>query len=179
VVAVPATVSRAKRAAADEVVSSVDGLPNPTHARGGGARRNAGRAITVTTSAAADARSQRQSTAPRAGVNASIGTASTAVRAAFGGDLATQFTGRDGLKDVLVISASRRKPRLGDRSDPEIRRRRRRRSARRDIATLVASARPSRSMRINRQTVVYRRGEHRARRNARRTSKMVLESLRD
>ena len=36
-------------------------------------------------------------------LDASIGTASTAVRAAFGGDTATQFTGPDGLKDVLVI----------------------------------------------------------------------------
>ena len=32
----------------------------------------------------------------------SVGTASSAIRAAFGGDLATQFTGTDGLKDVLV-----------------------------------------------------------------------------
>jgi hydrophobic/amphiphilic exporter-1 (mainly G- bacteria), HAE1 family len=36
-------------------------------------------------------------------LDASIGTASTAVRAAFGGYTATQFTGPDGLKDVQVI----------------------------------------------------------------------------
>ncbi len=36
-------------------------------------------------------------------LDASIGTASTAVRAAFGGDTATQFTGPNGLKDVQVI----------------------------------------------------------------------------
>ncbi len=36
-------------------------------------------------------------------LDASIGTASTAVRAAFGGYTATQFTGSNGLKDVQVI----------------------------------------------------------------------------
>ena len=36
-------------------------------------------------------------------LDASIGTASTAVRAAYGGYTATQFTGPDGLKDVQVI----------------------------------------------------------------------------
>ena len=36
-------------------------------------------------------------------LDTSIGTASTAVRAAFGGDTATQFTGPNGLKDVQVI----------------------------------------------------------------------------
>jgi multidrug efflux pump subunit AcrB len=36
-------------------------------------------------------------------LNVSIGTASTTIRAAFGGVIATQFTGPDGLKDVQVI----------------------------------------------------------------------------
>jgi HAE1 family hydrophobic/amphiphilic exporter-1 len=36
-------------------------------------------------------------------LDASVGTASTAVRAAFGGDIATEFTGSNGLKDVQVI----------------------------------------------------------------------------
>ena len=36
-------------------------------------------------------------------LNVSIGTASTTIRAAFGGVIATQFTGTDGLKDVQVI----------------------------------------------------------------------------
>jgi HAE1 family hydrophobic/amphiphilic exporter-1 len=35
-------------------------------------------------------------------LSVSVGTAASAIRAAFGGDLATQFTGEDGLKDVLV-----------------------------------------------------------------------------
>ena len=40
-------------------------------------------------------------------LDASIGTASTAVRAAFGGYTATQFTGPNGLKDVQVIYAQK------------------------------------------------------------------------
>ena len=40
-------------------------------------------------------------------LDASVGTASTAVRAAFGGYTATEFTGPNGLKDVQVIYPQR------------------------------------------------------------------------
>ncbi len=61
-------------------------------------------AIDVTSSASGDApQLDVQFDRDRArSLDASVGTASTAIRAAFGGDLATQFTGEDGLKDVLV-----------------------------------------------------------------------------
>jgi len=77
------------------------------------------------------------------------------VRAAFGGDLATQFTGADGLKDVLVtypqaaqtsLSAIEAIPiRAGGGAIVRVG----------DIATLVQAPAPSMIMRINRQTVVY------------------------
>ena len=40
-------------------------------------------------------------------LDASVGTASTAIRAAFGGDLATQFTGEGGLKGHVKVAMSR------------------------------------------------------------------------
>jgi HAE1 family hydrophobic/amphiphilic exporter-1 len=114
-------------------------------------------AIDVTTSAAADApQVEVDFNRDRARVlGASVGTASTAIRAAFGGDLATQFTGEDGLKDVLVtypetsqdsLAAIEAIPvRASDGSIIHVG----------DIAHLVQAPAPPMIVRINRQSVVY------------------------
>jgi HAE1 family hydrophobic/amphiphilic exporter-1 len=158
VVAVPATdIAGGNAQPIDEVVSSVDGLPEPYARTVAAALAATPGAIDVTTSAAADAPQVNvEFNRDRArALNASIGTASTAVRAAFGGDLATQFTGADGLKDVLVtypqaaqtsLSAIEAIPiRAGGGAIVRVG----------DIATLVQAPAPSMIMRINRQTVVY------------------------
>jgi HAE1 family hydrophobic/amphiphilic exporter-1 len=158
VVAVPATdISGGNAQPIDEVVSSTDGLPEAAAAKVVAALAATPGAIDVTTSAAADApQVDVEFNRDRArALNASIGTASTAVRAAFGGDLATQFTGEDGLKDVLVtyplaaqqsLSAIEAIPiRSGDGSIVRVG----------DIATLVQAPAPPMIVRINRQTVVY------------------------
>jgi HAE1 family hydrophobic/amphiphilic exporter-1 len=158
VVSVPATnISGGNAQPIDEVVSSVDGMPEPYAAKVAAALAATPGAIDVTTSASADApQVDVEFNRDRArALDASIGTASTAVRAAFGGDLATQFTGEDGLKDVLVtypqtaqtsLAAIERIPiRAGDGSVVRVG----------DIATLVPAPAPPMITRINRQTVVY------------------------
>ena len=106
VVAVPATnISGGNAQPIDEVVSSVDGHPEIYAARVFAALQQTPGAIDVTDSASANS-PQVDVTFDRdraRALDVSIGTAATAVHAAFGGDLATQFTGPDGLKDVLVI----------------------------------------------------------------------------
>ena len=158
VVAVPATdISGGNAQPIDEVVSSVDGNPEPWAAKVRQALAQSRGAIDVTTSATADApQVEIHFDRDRArALNVSIGTASTAVRAAFGGDLATQFTGPDGLKDVQVIyppsaqtslGAIRLIPiRAGDGSIVHVG----------DVAELVQAPAPPMIMRINRQNVVY------------------------
>ena len=88
----------------DEVVSSLNGDPETYAPQVARALAQTPGAIDVTSSAAGDAPQvavEFDRDRARA-LDASVGTASTAIRAAFGGDLATQFTGPDGLKDVLV-----------------------------------------------------------------------------
>jgi HAE1 family hydrophobic/amphiphilic exporter-1 len=158
VVAVPATdISGGNAQPIDEVVSSTDGMPEAAAAKVVAALAGTPGAIDVTTSAAEDAPQVNvEFNRDRArALNASIGTASTAVRAAFGGDLATQFTGEEGLKDVLVtypqaqqqsLAAIEQIPiRAGDGSIVRVG----------DIATLVQAPAPPMIVRINRQTVVY------------------------
>ncbi len=114
-------------------------------------------AIDVTTSAADDAPQVNvEFNRDRArALNASIGTASTAVRAAFGGDLATQFTGEDGLKDVLVTYPQAAQTSLSAIAQIPIRASNGSIVRVGDIATLVQAPAPPMIMRINRQTVVY------------------------
>ncbi|MFY9779506.1 MAG: efflux RND transporter permease subunit [Candidatus Baltobacteraceae bacterium] len=158
VVAVPATdISGGNSQPVDEVVSSLDGQPEPYAAKVQAALAATPGAIDVTTSAAADApQVEVDFNRDRARIlGASVGTASTAIRAAFGGDLATQFTGEDGLKDVLVtypqpdqnsLSAVEAIPvRASDGSIVHVG----------DIAHLVQAPAPPMIVRINRQSVVY------------------------
>jgi HAE1 family hydrophobic/amphiphilic exporter-1 len=157
VVAVPATDMQGGNAQPiGEVVSSLDGNPAPYAAKVAAALAATPGAIDVTSSATADApqvevRFDRERA--RA-LQASVGTASTAIRAAFGGDLATQYTGPDGLKDVLVtypmsqqtsLAAISAIPiRAGDGSIIHVG----------DIAQLAQAPAPPLIIRINRNNVV-------------------------
>jgi hydrophobic/amphiphilic exporter-1 (mainly G- bacteria), HAE1 family len=158
VVAVPATdISGGNAQPIDEVISSVDGNPEPYAAKVSAALTASKGAIDVTTSAVADA--------PQVDVvfdrdraralDASVGTAATAVRAAFGGDLATQFTGPDGLKDVLVTYPTSAQDSLGAISAIPIRASDGSLIHVGDIAHLTQAPAPPMIMRINRQSVVY------------------------
>ena len=158
VVSVPATdIAGGNAQPIDEVVSSVDGLPEASALRVAAALAATPGAIDVTTSAADDAPQVNvEFNRDRArALSASIGTASTAVRAAFGGDLATQFTGEDGLKDVLVTYPQAAQTSLSAIEQIPIRASNGSIVRVGDIATLVQSPAPSMITRINRQTVVY------------------------
>ncbi|MFY9710014.1 MAG: efflux RND transporter permease subunit, partial [Candidatus Cybelea sp.] len=85
---------------------------------------------------------------------ASIGTASTAVRAAFGGDTATQFTGPQGLKDVQVIYPQGDLRSLGAISAIPIRANNGSIVRVGDIIQLVGAPAPPLIMRIDRRNVV-------------------------
>jgi HAE1 family hydrophobic/amphiphilic exporter-1 len=158
VVSVPATdISGGNAQPIDEVVSSVDGEPEAAARKVAAALAATPGAIDVTTSAADDAPQVNvEFNRDRArALNASIGTASTAVRAAFGGDLATQFTGEDGLKDVLVTYPQAAQTSLSAIEQIPIRATNGSIVRVGDIATLVQSPAPPMITRINRQTVVY------------------------
>jgi len=157
-VAVPATdIAGGNSQPIDEVISSVDGQPENYAQQVVKVLSQTPGAIDVTSSAAGDApQMEVQFDRDRArALDASVGTASTAIRAAFGGDLATQFTGEDGLKDVLVtyplsaqnsLTAIETIPvRAGNGSIVHVG----------DIANLVVAPAPPMIMRINRQNVVY------------------------
>ena len=88
----------------DEIISSTTGSPDAIAPKVLEALRGTPGAIDVTSSASANS-PQYEITFDRERartLNISVGTAATAIEAAFAGDLATQFTGPDGLKDVLV-----------------------------------------------------------------------------
>jgi HAE1 family hydrophobic/amphiphilic exporter-1 len=158
VVAVPATnISGGNSQPIDEVVSSLDGAPEKYAKQIAAALAATPGAIDVTSSATANA-PQIEVTFDRdraRALNTSVGTASTAIRAAFGGDLATQFTGVDGLKDVLVTypladqNSLRAIGAIPIRSDGGLI------VNVGDIAHLVQAPAPPEILRINRQNVVY------------------------
>ncbi len=87
-------------------------------------------------------------------LDAAIGTASTAVRAAFGGDTATQFTGSEGLKDVQVIYPEASLRSLGGIAAIPIRANNGSIVRVGDITKLVSAPAPPLIMRINRRSVV-------------------------
>jgi len=158
ITAVPATdISGGNSQPIDEVISSVGSAPETYAAKVAAALAATPGAIDVTSSAVADApQFDIQFNRDRArALSASIGTASTAIEASFGGDLATQFTGEDGLKDVIVtypladqnsLAAIGQIPvRAGDGSIVHVG----------DFAQLVRSPAPPIITRINRANVVY------------------------
>ena len=157
-VAVPATdIAGGNSQPIDEVVSSLNGDPETYAPQVVRVLAQTPGAIDVTSSAAGDApQVDVEFDRDRArALDASVGTASTAIRSAFGGDLATQFTGPDGLKDVLVtypvvaqnsLAAVGAIPvRAGNGSMIHVG----------DIARLVESPAPPMIARINRQNIVY------------------------
>jgi HAE1 family hydrophobic/amphiphilic exporter-1 len=158
VVAVPATdISGGNSQPLDEVVSSVDGNPEPYAAKVTAALAATPGAVDVTTSAVADApQFDVEFNRDRArALDASIGTAATAVEASFGGDLATQFTGEDGLKDVIVTYPLRDQQSLSEISSIPITASNGSIVRVGDIARLVQTPAPPIIMRINRSNVVY------------------------
>jgi hydrophobic/amphiphilic exporter-1 (mainly G- bacteria), HAE1 family len=107
VVAIPATdIQGGIQQPIDEVVSTTGTVDPGAYAQAVyEALRGTPGALNVTTTDTGNApQVEVQFNRDRArALNMSIGTASTAIRAAFGGVIATQFTGTDGLKDVMVI----------------------------------------------------------------------------
>jgi HAE1 family hydrophobic/amphiphilic exporter-1 len=158
VVAVPATdIAGGNAQPIDEVISSIDGHPEPYAAKIAAALAATPGAIDVTTSGVADAPQVAvEFNRERArALDASIGTASTAIRAAFAGDLATQFTGQDGLKNVLVTYPQTAQTSLAAIEAIPIRAANGAIVRVGDIAHLVAAPAPPMIVRINRQSVVY------------------------
>jgi HAE1 family hydrophobic/amphiphilic exporter-1 len=157
VVAVPATdPSGGIAQPISYVVSSLTADPGPAAARA--------YAALAATPGAIDATTSLTDNAPQVEVefergnaralDASIGTASTAVRAAFGGDTATQFTGPNGLKDVQVIYPESDLVSLGQIAAIPIRANNGSIVRVGDITKLVVSPAPPMIIRINRRNVV-------------------------
>jgi HAE1 family hydrophobic/amphiphilic exporter-1 len=158
VVAVPATdTSGGNSQPIDEVVSSTDGQPEAAAARVYATLKATPGAIDVTTSDPGDApQVEVHFNRDRArALDASVGTASTAIEAAFSGDLATQFTGPDGLKNVLVTYPIAAQTSLSAIEAIQIRASDGSIIHVGDIAHLVQAPAPPMIMRINRQNVVY------------------------
>jgi HAE1 family hydrophobic/amphiphilic exporter-1 len=88
-------------------------------------------------------------------LNVAIGTASTTIRAAFGGVIATQFTGPDGLKDVQVIYPEDDQTNLGAIAAIPIRANTGGTLHVGDVARLSQAPAPPLIARINRRSVVY------------------------
>jgi HAE1 family hydrophobic/amphiphilic exporter-1 len=158
VVAVPATdISGGNAQPIDEVISSVDGAPEAYAAKIAAALAATPGAIDVTSSAVADApQFDIEFNRDRArALDASVGTAATAIEASFGGDLATQFTGEDGLKDVVVTYPLGSQTSLSAIGTIPIRASNGSIVHVGDIAQLVKTPAPPIIERINRANVVY------------------------
>ncbi|MBV8584391.1 MAG: efflux RND transporter permease subunit, partial [Candidatus Eremiobacteraeota bacterium] len=159
VVAIPATdIQGGIQQPIDEVVSTTGDVdPAPYAAAVYQALRNSPGAVDVTSSATDNSpQVEVQFDRDRArALDASIGTASTAIRAAFGGVIATQFTGVDGLKDVQVIYPQHDQTNLGAIAAIPIRSNSGGTIHVGDIARLQYSPAPPLIARIDRQSVVY------------------------
>jgi HAE1 family hydrophobic/amphiphilic exporter-1 len=158
VVAVPATdISGGNAQPIDEVISSVDGMPEPYAAKVAAALAATPGAIDVTSSAVANSpQFDVEFNRDRArALGVSIGTAATAIEASFGGDLATQFTGPDGLKDVIVTYPLRDQGSLSEIASIPVRAASGSIVRVGDFANLVNTPAPPILTRINRANVVY------------------------
>jgi HAE1 family hydrophobic/amphiphilic exporter-1 len=158
VVAVPATdISGGNTQPIDEVVSSVSGDPEQYAGKVAAALAATPGAIDVTSSAVADApQFDIEFNRDRArALNASVGTAASAIEASFGGDLATQFTGEDGLKDVIVTYPLQDQQSISEIATIPIRASNGSIIHVGDIAQLVNTPAPPIIVRINRSNVVY------------------------
>jgi HAE1 family hydrophobic/amphiphilic exporter-1 len=160
VVAIPATSSDGTiQQPIDEVISATNANVDPTEtaAKVEAALAKSSGAEDVTTTASALApQVEVQFNRDRArALSIAIGTASTTIRAAFGGVIATQFTGQDGLKDVYVIYPERDQTNLAAIEAIPLRNSSSGTSYVGDVAKLTQAPAPPLITRINRQTVVY------------------------
>ncbi len=159
VTAIPATsIDGGTQQPIDEVITVADGSDPTQYAA-------AVEKAMVDASGAVDVTSTATALSPQVSVifnrdrarvlNISIGTAATAIRAAFGGVIATQFTGTNGLKDVQVIYPLRDRTRLADIAAIPLRSSSGGVVHVGDVAQLVQAPAPPLIARINRQPVVY------------------------
>jgi hydrophobic/amphiphilic exporter-1 (mainly G- bacteria), HAE1 family len=159
IVAIPATdIQGGIQQPIDEVVSTTGDIdPTPYAAQIYQALVASKGAIDVTTTGTDDSpQVEVQFNRDRArALNTSIGTASTAIRAAFGGVIATQFTGVDGLKDVQVIYPQRDQTNLSAIAAIPVRSNSGGIVHVGDIARLQYAPAPPLIARIDRQSVVY------------------------
>ena len=141
----------------DEVVSADSGDPGSAAQRIFGALRSTPGATDATTSGGTLApQVEVQFNRDRArALDASIGTASTAIRAAFGGDIATQFIGPNGLEDVQVIYPYDSRQQLAGIASIPIRASGGSTIHVGDIASLAIAPAPPLITRIDRRSVVY------------------------
>jgi HAE1 family hydrophobic/amphiphilic exporter-1 len=159
VVAIPATDANGGiQQPIDEVVSTADGS-DPTSAATlvyQALQKAAGASDVTTTASLESPQVEVQFDRDRArALDVSIGTASSAVRSASGGTIATQFTGPNGLEDVYVIYPEADLTHLSAIGQIQVRS-----SAGdivhvADVAHLVQAPAPPLITRINRQSVVY------------------------
>jgi len=160
IVAIPATSSDGTiQQPIDEVVSATNGAGDPTEAA---AQVEAALAATP---GAVDVTTTASRLAPQVDVvfnrdrartlGIGIGTASTTIRAAFGGVIATQFTGPDGLKDVQVIYPEADQTNLTAIAAIPLRNSTGGTAHVGDVATLSQAPAPPLITRIDRRTVVY------------------------
>ena len=159
VVAIPATdTAGGIQQPIDEVITATGtDAPDAYAARVADAMRRAAGAQNVTTTSTG--------TAPQVDVifdrdraralDVAIGSASTTIRAAFGGVIATQFTGADGLKDVQVIYPERDLTNLDAIARIPLRANGGGVVHVGDVARLVSTPAPPLITRINRRSVVY------------------------
>jgi HAE1 family hydrophobic/amphiphilic exporter-1 len=159
IVAIPATdIQGGIQQPIDEVVSTTGDIdPTPYAAQVFQALRASSGAIDVTTTGSDESpQVEVEFDRDRArALNTSIGTASTAIRAAFGGVIATQFTGVDGLKDVQVIYPQRDQTNLAAIAAIPVRNNSGDIVHVGDIAHLQYAPAPPLIARIDRQSVVY------------------------
>jgi len=159
VVAIPATdIQGGIQQPIDEVVSTTGDVdPTSYAAQVYRALLNTPGAVDVTTTGSDESpQVEVQFNRDRArALNVSIGTASTAIRAAFGGVIATQFTGVDGLKDVQVIYPQRDQTNLAAIAAIQIRSNSGSIVTVGDIARLQYAPAPPLIARVDRQGVVY------------------------
>ena len=159
VVAIPATDAQGGfQQPIDEVITAVgNASPDTYAARVADALRRAPGATNVTTTSTGNAPQvnvEFERDRARA-LNVSIGTASTTIRAAFGGVIATQFTGTDGLKDVQVIYPQPDRRNLGAIATIPVRTNNGNQVRVGDIAQLTQAPAPPLIARVNRSSVVY------------------------
>ena len=159
VVAIPATDSQGGiQQPIDEVITALGTtLPDDYAGRVADAMRGAPGATNVTTTSTGNAPQvnvEFERDRARA-LNVSIGTASTTIRAAFGGVIATQFTGPDGLKDVQVIYPQANQTNLAAIAAIPVRTNAGGLVHVGDIARLTQAPSPPLIARVNRRSVVY------------------------